>query len=194
MTNDFVLSETQKRIGKAAFSLFAKSGYKATTTKQIAKSAGVNESTLFKNFKNKKDLFILFKKIKMDEIDRECKSFFDKPVIDTESFLEDASLFIYKLFLSNTDIVMIMLKELGHSELQMGENSLFEMITKYLSIKLSSINGESKGNNNYMSQSFMLVSSIVFLIVDQEHGNILTDEFENSVSLSDISKLICKII
>jgi len=193
--NSTSLTDTQMRIGNAAFLLFASSGYKATTTKQIAKSAGVNESTLFKSFKSKQDIFMVMKRLKMERIDDECRVFFDGNFDSTESFLQDATLFIYKLFLDNTDLVMIMLKELGHTELGIGENSLFEMITKYLSIKLGTmIESVSQSDSKYISQSFMLVSSIVFLIVDQEHGNILTDEFENSASLSDIAKLICKMV
>lgn len=186
------LTDTQMRIGEAAFSLFASLGYKATTTKQIAKSASVNESTLFKNFKSKQDIFIVMKALKMNEIDNQCRTFFDGDTDSIETFLENTALFIYDLFLQHTDIVMIMLKELGHSELGMGENSLFEMMTKYVSVKLGKIkNGNS---SDYISQSFLLVSSIVFLIVDQKHGNILTDEFEDKVSLLGIAKLVCKTI
>lgn len=188
------LTETQMRIGNAAFSLFAEGGYKATTTKQIAKEAGVNESTLFKNFKSKLDIFMVMKQMKMDHIEQECKVFFKKPVIDMESFTEDATLFIYKLFLDHTDLVMIMLKELGHADLNIGHNSLFEKVIAMLSDKLSSIKGSDDPNHSYTSQSFVLVSSIVFLIIDQRHGNILTDEFEKSVSLLDISKLISKTV
>jgi len=42
---------------KAAFELFAEKGYEGTTTRSIAKRAGVNEVTLFRNFGSKEALF-----------------------------------------------------------------------------------------------------------------------------------------
>jgi len=48
---------SSEKILKAATQLFAYRGYDATTTKQIARAAGVNEATLFRTFGGKKRLF-----------------------------------------------------------------------------------------------------------------------------------------
>jgi len=50
--------ETQAKVLKAAQKLFARQGYGATTTKELAKAAGVAEGTLFRHFKNKKAILI----------------------------------------------------------------------------------------------------------------------------------------
>ena len=50
--------ETQAKILKAAQKLFARRGYGATTTKELAKAAGVAEGTLFRHFENKKAILI----------------------------------------------------------------------------------------------------------------------------------------
>lgn len=50
--------ETQAKILKAAQKLFAKNGYGATTTKELAKAAGVAEGTLFRHFENKKAILV----------------------------------------------------------------------------------------------------------------------------------------
>ena len=50
--------ETQAKILKAAQKLFAKRGYGATTTKELAKAAGVAEGTLFRHFENKKAILV----------------------------------------------------------------------------------------------------------------------------------------
>ena len=50
--------ETQTKILKAAQKLFAKHGYGATTTKELAKAAGVAEGTLFRHFENKKAILV----------------------------------------------------------------------------------------------------------------------------------------
>ena len=50
------LDETRQKIIDATMSLIRDKGYVATTTKDIAHMAGVNECTLFRKFKSKKDI------------------------------------------------------------------------------------------------------------------------------------------
>lgn len=50
-------SVTEVRIVEAAVQLFARQGYKGTTTRQIAQLAGVNEATVFRYFERKAELF-----------------------------------------------------------------------------------------------------------------------------------------
>lgn len=52
------LDETSQKIIDATMTLVRDKGYVVTTTKDIAKLAGVNECTLFRKFKNKKDIVI----------------------------------------------------------------------------------------------------------------------------------------
>lgn len=49
---------TRQRIMDAAGRLFAEKGYTETTTLAIAKESGVNETTIFRNFGNKKNLYM----------------------------------------------------------------------------------------------------------------------------------------
>ena len=49
------MDDTSQKIIDAAMTLIRDKGYVATTTKEIAKNAGVNECTLFRKFKSKKD-------------------------------------------------------------------------------------------------------------------------------------------
>lgn len=50
--------ETQEKIIEATMNLVMEKGYSLTTTKAIAKMAGVNECTVFRRFKNKKDIIL----------------------------------------------------------------------------------------------------------------------------------------
>lgn len=50
--------ETQTKIMNGAMELIMERGYTATTTKDIAKAAGVNECTIFRRFKGKKDIVL----------------------------------------------------------------------------------------------------------------------------------------
>jgi AcrR family transcriptional regulator len=51
-------TDTSKRILQAARKLFARKGYDATTTKDLAHVAGVAEGTVFRHFPNKKAILI----------------------------------------------------------------------------------------------------------------------------------------
>ena len=51
-----MLDETHNKILNAAMTLIMEKGYSATTTKDIAKKAGVNECTIFRKFDGKKEI------------------------------------------------------------------------------------------------------------------------------------------
>jgi AcrR family transcriptional regulator len=50
------MSETAQRLREAAFELFDRHGYEATTVDEIADLAGVGRSTFFRNFASKEDV------------------------------------------------------------------------------------------------------------------------------------------
>lgn len=50
-------SNTKDKILKAAYDCFSEKGYHATSTKEIAKTAGVSEITLFRHFGTKETIF-----------------------------------------------------------------------------------------------------------------------------------------
>lgn len=52
------MDETSQKIIDAAMMLVRDKGYVATTTKEIAREAGVNECTLFRKFQSKKDIVL----------------------------------------------------------------------------------------------------------------------------------------
>lgn len=52
------MDETSQKIIDATMSLVRDKGYVATTTKDIAKQAGVHECTLFRKFESKKDIVL----------------------------------------------------------------------------------------------------------------------------------------
>lgn len=52
------MNDTKQRIIDATMALVRDKGYTATTTKDIADLAKVNECTIFRRFKNKKEIVI----------------------------------------------------------------------------------------------------------------------------------------
>ena len=53
-----MFDETQMKILNSTMMLIMEKGYTATTTKDIAKKAGVNECTIFRKFKGKKEIIV----------------------------------------------------------------------------------------------------------------------------------------
>lgn len=49
--------ETRERILRAAYECFSSKGFMGTTTREIARRAGVSEVTLFRHFRSKRELF-----------------------------------------------------------------------------------------------------------------------------------------
>lgn len=49
--------DRKTQIVKVATQLFAKNGFKGTTTREIAKKAGISEAVIFKHFSRKEDLY-----------------------------------------------------------------------------------------------------------------------------------------
>lgn len=64
-----------ERLIEAAVQLFSRQGYRGTTTRQIAKLANVNETSLFRHFAHKQDLFwtALESRLKRLRIPRELR-------------------------------------------------------------------------------------------------------------------------
>jgi AcrR family transcriptional regulator len=59
--------EIRERIVKAALSLFQTKGFDATTTKAIARKAGIAEGTVFNYFKSKDDIALYFFEQEVDQ-------------------------------------------------------------------------------------------------------------------------------
>lgn len=64
------MESTQERVVLAARKLFADNGFRGTTTAEIARAAGVAEGTIYRYFKDKKELFIACVEPALQEIVR----------------------------------------------------------------------------------------------------------------------------
>ncbi len=58
------MDETSLKIINSAMNLIMEQGYSATTTKDIARAAGVNECTIFRKFKGKKEMVLQAMRLK----------------------------------------------------------------------------------------------------------------------------------
>lgn len=74
------MTEKQEKILQSALELFAKEGYKATSTSKVAKHAGVSEGLIFRHYKNKDGLLEAI----MKEGEERVKVLFGKIVFETD--------------------------------------------------------------------------------------------------------------
>lgn len=74
------MTEKQEQILQAALELFAKEGFKATSTSKVAKLAGVSEGLIFRHFRNKEGLLEAI----LREGEEQAKLLFADIVLETE--------------------------------------------------------------------------------------------------------------
>lgn len=100
--------DTFSQILTSAKELFSEKGYTDTTTKEIAKRAGVNEVTIFRKFGSKQKLFeAVFEHFNYNQnINIDINEYKDKPKL----FLIDLGKSLYNLFKSNLSLIKIEFK------------------------------------------------------------------------------------
>lgn len=103
---------TKDKIVKAAYDCFSEKGYNATTTKEIAKTAGVSEVTLFRYFSTKSDIFKeMLKRYSFLPVLYEIK--IESDGIDLQNTLKIIALKFYNTLLERKNFVKIMLSEIN---------------------------------------------------------------------------------
>ncbi|MCL1989325.1 MAG: TetR/AcrR family transcriptional regulator [Defluviitaleaceae bacterium] len=102
-------NETSKKIMDMALELFSKQGYSGTTTKEIARDAGVNELTLFRHFGSKLNLFQeIMEYYAMDpEVDDVFQALEDMCFADQMMLISTR---IYQLYLKNMKLYKVQMK------------------------------------------------------------------------------------
>lgn len=101
-------SSTDEKIINATFAILQREGFAKATTKKIAAEAGVNEVTIFRNFKNKNNLVEVTKEYHLQRYLEKMEEIFDfKEDDEIEEYLQ--SNFIGILNLSEDDYSIIKL-------------------------------------------------------------------------------------
>ena len=100
------LNSTDIKIIEATFGILQKEGFTKATTKKIAAEAGVNEVTIFRNFKNKNNLVEITKEYYLELYLQKMEEIFD---YDEDDEIEDYlhSNFVGLLHLSENDFSII---------------------------------------------------------------------------------------
>ncbi len=104
------ITERQMQIVRAAIGVIARQGYEKLTTKNLAKSLGVSEATLYKHFSSKKELISMilcyFQYVSCQVIEQ-IKSQDIPPIQRIRRFAMNR----YELFTREPDLAMVMFSE-----------------------------------------------------------------------------------
>lgn len=134
MNEEKTFSTMQKNIIKATLQLVSHAGCKSTTTKQIATHAGINESTIFKNFKSKNELFRIAFELQLIEMKQEVDEFFGQRFDSPRVFLTETGTFLLHMFESHKDAVITSIKEIGNEQAKLvipdSQEYVLEMFVK----------------------------------------------------------------
>ncbi|KFN02327.1 TetR/AcrR family transcriptional regulator [Bacillus clarus] len=105
-------SKTADKIVQAAIELVKEKGYKAATTKEIAMRAGVNEVTIFRNFKSKKG--VIEAAVAEFSYVPHLKQFLQTEIVwELETDLKNLARHYHKFLNEVKDIISIGIREAG---------------------------------------------------------------------------------
>ena len=167
-----MVDETEQKILGAALKIFAEKGYKGATTRSIATEAGVHDSTLFRKFETKKNLF----NIVLTRTNEKMMQDLDLVIVDKKfetprDFLETLIRNLVKLAENNYEHLNITINENGRISENVMDKFIFH-ISKYMEEKLPN------SKINYPVFVMTITSFIYPLIHDKRQGRALVNQEE----------------
>jgi AcrR family transcriptional regulator len=157
--------KTKQKILDAALKVFAKEGYKSTTTRSIAEKSGFTEMTLFRKFDTKEKLFDAAMIQNYSRFQEDFLSLVEEldEYESNNKFLEIYVRRLEKYFSDNFEFLSLMVNEEKNKiDMDMGELNI--LIGKYLekNIKNNKIDHTSLG--------FLINSYLYVVILERYHG------------------------
>ncbi|NPC92019.1 TetR/AcrR family transcriptional regulator [Bacillus sp. WMMC1349] len=154
---------TRERIIQAALILFKDKGYTATSTREIAKKAGVNHLTLFRHFENKRNLF------RESVVHHVTSSHFFDGIKEklTEDLREDLTLIAKAYLEENIDKNSVFWVYLTEAAQDPELSELIMEIPKRLNDFLATYLSKLHGHKKISSGNFQMISHMFFSLLNQ---------------------------
>ena len=151
--------KTKQKILNAALKIFAREGYKSATTKSIAEESGFTETTLFRKFDTKENLFDAAMIQNYEIFMKDYVSFvqnLEQKNGSPDEFLETYVKKLEKYFNDNIEFLSLMVNEEEYKKIEFDMGELNILIGKYLekNIKNSKIDCTALG---FYINSFLYV-------------------------------------
>jgi len=109
----FMTNKTEQKIMDAALEIFAKNGFKSSTTKAIAEKSGFTEMTLFRKFSTKKNLYemVLNQNVKLMLEDFNKNVFNGAEYENVKDFIANFIIQTQQVMMNNFEVFYISLNE-----------------------------------------------------------------------------------
>ena len=115
---DLVVRARREQIIEAATRIFAQKGFRRSTTREVARAAGVSEGTIYNYFEDK-DALLLAILDRLNETERRAEDFEEGMAMDFRGFLEEYLRQRMSLIWENREVFRVVLSEmLVNSELR----------------------------------------------------------------------------
>jgi TetR/AcrR family transcriptional regulator len=159
--------ETEQKIMDAALAVFAKNGYKSSTTKNIAEKSGFTEMTLFRKFKTKKNLYdrVLTQNVEIMIEDYKKSLFTSEEFPDVREFLDFFIKKSVQVSMDNFEIFYLSVNE---------ENKLIEpMMADTLNFTGEYLKKKIKNPKIDFKTLGLTINSFVYVVnLERYHGRI----------------------
>lgn len=152
-------NETSKKIMKVALNLFSEKGYYPTTTKEIAKEAGVNELTLFRHFGSKAHLFQVTTEhyVTDSQVDGILSGTTE---LDFEASMMLITFRIYELYMKNRKLYKVQMK-LADDEREFVKLKLSRKLIDVLEFYFTTLKEQSKIKGDPQLMALTLINSLL---------------------------------
>ena len=185
---------SKEKIIKATLHLAANLGIKGTTTKKIAESAGVNETTIFKNFKCKDTLIHKALQEETNKIKDEIDCFFSRAIETNKELIHKTSEFIMEIYEKYEDYMMITIKELGSKELETVEPNISDYLKESVENKLDSFLTPKMTHKDSEAISYIINSVILYLAADKVKNNIYGHPNKDEVEIDYLADVLERLL
>ena len=185
---------SREKIIKATLHLAANLGIKGTTTKKIAESAKVNETTVFKNFKCKDTLIHEALQEETDKIKGEIDCFFSQTIESNKELIHKTSEFIMEIYEKYDDYMMVIIKELGSKELESVEPNIPDYLKESVENKLDSFLTPKMTHKDSEAISYIMNSVILFLAADKVKNNIYGHSKKDEVEIDYLADVLERLL
>ncbi|KGK91643.1 transcriptional regulator [Desulfosporosinus sp. HMP52] len=166
---------------EAARQLFMENGFKGTTTKMIAKTAGVNEATLFRHFKSKEGIFLEISKEITNYSHSRLKSIVQSQLSPEEMFFQFGMELYSRIVESKGVLIVAIIESKKRSELSRNVTNTLKTVIEILEEKLRELYTQGiLKESDFFIAALMYVESLIGLFVVQSRleGELIPVEIE----------------
>ncbi len=180
----YMVDKTEQKILDAALKIFAEKGYKGATTRGIAAKAGVNDSTLFRKFKTKENLFNQVLVQNNEKMIKDIDSIIiDKKFNTPRDFLETLIRNVIKVAEDNYEHISLTMNEGSRT----SENIMDKFVTHF-----SKYMEENIPNKEINYPVFLMaITAFIYLIINDKHQGRLIVNHEEIIEIFIDNTAMC---